>query len=313
MTLDRATADAQARVTAMNYAFTSKPANPLWLSVRYRSYDFDNRTPVFHVGNTVAYDTAVAAFAERRDQPVFVHPADLRCRRVGHAAGARGVSRRLYARAARPDVPVLRHHDRRHRAAVRRRDRLNWLTLRGVYEHARRVGSGFDEQALDDIGEQVSLRQFDLSNRDSDRVSAIVQLMPASAWSFNGSLSVGKEKRPGTVFGLRSNDNHAYSLGFDFVPRDAVSLGVSYDYETYASLQASRQANPGVQFDDPTRDWTTDGGDKARTLDGVDGPAEALAEDRCRGSPTTSATPSRSMSTAWRRTRRCRRSFSCRR
>lgn len=33
--LDRPTADTQARVTAMNYAFTSKPLNPLYVSVRY--------------------------------------------------------------------------------------------------------------------------------------------------------------------------------------------------------------------------------------------------------------------------------------
>ena len=30
--------------------------------------------------------------------------------------------------------------------------------------------------------------------------------------------------------------------------------------------QASRQANPGPQFDDPTRDWTTDAADKAHTF-----------------------------------------------
>ena len=42
---------------------------------------------------------------------------------------------------------------------------LSWLTLRAVYERAKRVGSGLDEQALDDIGEQVSLRQFDISDR----------------------------------------------------------------------------------------------------------------------------------------------------
>ena len=56
---------------------------------------------------------------------------------------------------------------------------ISWLSIRAVYEHGKRVGSGFDEQALDDIGEQVSLRQFDISNRDTDRFSTIVQVMPA--------------------------------------------------------------------------------------------------------------------------------------
>jgi MtrB/PioB family decaheme-associated outer membrane protein len=266
VSLDRATADVQARVTAMTYAFTSKPANPVWISVRYRSYDFDNRTPVFQVGNTVAYDTSVAAFAEGGTSPYSftrrTFDADASFTPLRHAAFRAGYTREQLNQTFR-FVDTTTEDTLRFSADV---TGLTWLTLRALYEHAKRVGSGFDDQALDDIGEQVSLRQFDISDRNSDRVSAIVQVMPTSAWSFNGSVSVGKEDRPGAVFGLRSNDNHAYSVGFDFVPRDAVSLGLSYEYEKYDTLQASRQANPGIQFNDPTRDWTTDGGDKARTF-----------------------------------------------
>jgi hypothetical protein len=43
-------------------------------------------------------------------------------------------------------------------------------------------------------------------------------------------------------------------------------MGLSYGYEKYDALQVSRQANPGSQFDDPTRDWTTGGADKAQTV-----------------------------------------------
>jgi hypothetical protein len=45
ISLDRPTADAKAVVTAMTYTFSSKPAKSVWVSARYRSYDFDNRTP----------------------------------------------------------------------------------------------------------------------------------------------------------------------------------------------------------------------------------------------------------------------------
>src|SRR5713101_7766885 len=90
--------------------------------------------------------------------------------------------------------------------------------------------------------------------------------MPVSAVSFNGTVSAGNEDRGATVFGLRSNDNRAYSIGVDYVPTKAVSLGANYEWERYASLQASRQANPGPQFNDPTRDWTTHGDDKASTF-----------------------------------------------
>ena len=42
--LDRASSDVQARVTSMNYTFSSRPTDIVWFSARYKSYDFDNRT-----------------------------------------------------------------------------------------------------------------------------------------------------------------------------------------------------------------------------------------------------------------------------
>jgi Putative outer membrane beta-barrel porin, MtrB/PioB len=264
--LDRATAEAEARVTAMAYAFTSRPLDAVWFNARYRSYDFDNRTPVFNVANTVAYDTSVAAFAEGGTSPYSftrrTFDADASFTKLRYAALRVGYTHEQLNQTFR-SFDTTKEDTVRFSADT---TGLNWLTLRAVYEHAKRVGSGFDEQTLDDIGEQVSLRQFDISDRNSDRVSGIVQLMPASALSFNASVSVGREDRPDTVFGLRSNDNHAFSLGLDFVPRAAVSLGLSYEYEKFTALQASRQANPGVQFDDPTRDWTTDSNDRAHTF-----------------------------------------------
>src|SRR5204862_7613069 len=69
ISLDRTTAEAEARVTAMAYTINSKPTNELWLNARFRSYDYDNRTPVFHLDKTVTYDTTVAAFAEGGTTP----------------------------------------------------------------------------------------------------------------------------------------------------------------------------------------------------------------------------------------------------
>jgi hypothetical protein len=93
-----------------------------------------------------------------------------------------------------------------------------------------------------------------------------VRVTPLSSLSFNATASVGKQDYPGPVFGLRSNNNYSYTVGADFVPRAEVSMGLSYEYEKYDALQASREANPGAQFDDPTRDGTTDGAGKAQTF-----------------------------------------------
>ena len=263
--LDRATADAKALVTAMTYTFSSKPANSLWVSARYRSYDFDNRTPIFHVTNTVAYDTTPSVFADGGTSPYAftrrTFDADASFTPIPFTALRIGYTREQLNQTFRSFDTTTEDTVRLSADATG----VSWLTLRAVYEHGKRVGTGFDEQTLDDIGEQTSLRQFDISDRNTDRFSAIVQVMPASALSFNGTVSAGREDRPETVFGLRSNDSRAYSIGMDFVPRDAVSFGMRYEFERYTAAQASRQANPGPQFDDPTRDWTTDSADKAHT------------------------------------------------
>jgi MtrB/PioB family decaheme-associated outer membrane protein len=264
--LDRGTADAKARVTATAFTFNSRPIDRLWLNVRFRSYDFDNRTPVSHVANTVSYDTAVAAFAEGGTSPYSLTrktvDVDASWTPIAYAAFRAGYTREAIDQTFRSFDTTTENTLRLSADATG----VSWLTLRAVYEHAKRVGSGLDEQTLDDIGEQISLRQFDISDRNADRFSAIVQVVPLAALSLNGTAAAGKEDRPGAVFGLRSNHNHSYSIGADYVPRDAISLGMSYEYEKYDSAQRSRQANPGAQFVDPTRDWTTDGADKAHTV-----------------------------------------------
>jgi MtrB/PioB family decaheme-associated outer membrane protein len=264
--VERATAEAEARVTAMTYSFTSKPSRPLWFSARYRSYDFDNRTPLLNVPSTVAYDASIGSFAGASTSPHSftrrTFDADASLTPTRHAAFGIGYTREQVDQ-------TFRSFDTTSEDAVRisaDATGLNWLIVRAVYEHRKRVGSGFDEQALDDIGEQISLRQFDIADRNSDRFSGIVQITVVSALSFNAMASVGREDRSPSGFGLRSNNNHAYSAGADYVPGDTVSLGIAYTYEQYDALQASRQANPGVQFDDPTRDWTTDSADRAHTV-----------------------------------------------
>ena len=275
--LDRANSDVSARVTSMNYAFTSRPVTTLWFSARYRQYEFDNRTVPFKTVNSVNYDTTIVALnAESEPFGSVRHTFDADAsftpvRHVGFRAGY-----------TREDV------DRTHRIVEKTTEDIarasvdltgfSMVTVRGVFEHSKRTGSAVDGLELLAIGEQPLLRQFDISDRDQDRFNAIVQITPLSQFSVNASAGIGKQEYPGTVFGLRNNDNHVYSVGFDFVPSDNVSLGASYGYEKYTALQASRTSNPlpantvaflndpAQTFNDPRRDWTDDSADRVRTV-----------------------------------------------
>ncbi|PYR40633.1 MAG: hypothetical protein DMF93_10515 [Acidobacteria bacterium] len=276
--LERQTAEADARVTAMNYNFTSRPTRTLWFSARYRQYEFDNRTPIFETGGYVNYDTAYTATLNHESEPLGYtrHTFDADAsysptRILGFRAG--------YTREAvdRTFRIVEKTTEDTARASVDLTG-VGWLAVRGIYEHGKRTGSPVDGLELLSIGEQPTLRQFDISDRNRDRFSAIVQVMPISILSFSGSAAVGREEYPGTNLGLRNNDNHVYSVGFDLVPGDAVSVGMNYGWEKYTALQASRTANPlpanteqflsdpTQQFNDPTRDWTDDSADTVKTF-----------------------------------------------
>ncbi len=264
--LDRATADASARVTATAFDLNSRPVERLWLNARFRSYDFDNRTPIFHVQNTVSYDTKVAAFPPGGTVPYGFNrktvdldaawtPSTFTSLRAGYTHEAVD---QTYRTIDTTDDNTLR--------LSADLTGIPWLTVRAVYEHGKRVGTGFDEQAVDDAGEQTALRQYDISDRVLDRFSTIVMLVPRPDLSINANVFTGREDRPDTQFGLRDNDNHGVGVGFDYVPKDRITAGLSYQYETYTALQASRQASSDAEFNDPSRDWTTDTSDHAHTL-----------------------------------------------
>jgi hypothetical protein len=265
--LSRTTADATADVTALNFSYTSRPVDRVWLNVRYRRYDFDNKTPPFRVSNTVTYDQNVAASLLGTSEPFgYVRnwfDADASYNLTTFAALRVGYGLEDVSRTFRLAETTVEHTLR---ASIDSTGN-NYVTVRGVYEHSKRTGKGLDEEVLDEIGEQVSLRQFDISDRDRDRVSAIVQVTPIDILGINGTIGVGRDERPDAAFGLQQANTRFFSIGADVVPNDMVSAGLTWGFDRYTSLQRSRQANPGVQFADPTRDWSTDGLDRVHYVD----------------------------------------------
>src|SRR5262245_33422748 len=241
--LDRPNSDVNARVTAMNYAFTSRPVTMLWFSARYRQYDFDNRTVPFATRNSVNYDTAIVALnatSEPFGSVRHTFDADASFTPVMYVGFRAGYTREEVDRTYRI---VEKTTEDIARASVDLTG-LGWLTVRGVFEHSKRRGTPVDALELLAIGEQPTLRQYDISDRDQDRFSTIIMVTPISPLSLNTTVSWGRQEYPGTNFGLRNNDNHVYSVGFDYVPADKVSMGLTYGFEKYTALQASRTANP---------------------------------------------------------------------
>jgi hypothetical protein len=101
---------------------------------------------------------------------------------------------------------------------------------------------------------------------DRDRVTLIGSISPISFMTANLTFAAGKDDYLESEFGLRDNTHEVYGLGADFVPLDRITIGASYSFEKYDALQRSRQANPGEQFEDPSRNWAADTTDRTHSL-----------------------------------------------
>jgi MtrB/PioB family decaheme-associated outer membrane protein len=261
--LPRATAEAEARTVATNVSVTSRPAKYLWMNARYRSYDFDNRTPLFAtpwlvMDQTLHASTAIEPTSYTRrslDLDGSLTPFQATTFRLGYTRGSDDRTFRIFERTA----------ENTYRASA---DSV-WkaFTFRGSVERAERRGSGFDEHLLTEAGEQPALRHYDVADRDRHRVTGLVQITPLKALAVSGSLALGHDDYANSGFGLRDNENRAYTITVDVAPVQRIGATVMYSKERYRALQQSRNASPGIQVTDPTRDWSLDSSDKYDTID----------------------------------------------
>ena len=225
--LERDRVNGEARTSAVNLTFVSRPARYMDLNVRYRSYDYDNRTPVFTMKERVAYDNApsavVAATAHTEAFSVLRNTldADFRVSALSFATAGIGYSRL--------------QDERTHRIFESTTDNVLRVTfdsvgnsafsLRTKFEHAERRGEGIEggELELAVIGEHPGMRHFDVAPRDRNRLTMLGAVTPNGTLSFNGSIAVGKDdyrlELPQTqvasedLFGLRDNRHIVGTFG----------------------------------------------------------------------------------------------------
>ena len=277
--LERDRVNGEARTTAVNLSVVSRPTRFTDLNVRYRSYRYDNRTPPLSITQRVSYDNTPAALAT----PVHTEPfgmlrhtfdADFKTSPFRAGSAGIGFTRLQEERSHRIFESTTENVVRLVFDSVGR----GWFSLRTKYEHAQRRGEGIEEGELElaAIAEQPGMRHFDVAPRDRDRVTIVTSITPATAFSVNASVAAGKDdyrlELPQTetpvesLFGLRDNSHRVYSVGLDAVPAQAVTVGGSYSFERYNALSRSRQASPGAEFVDATRNWAAEGTDKVHSV-----------------------------------------------
>jgi MtrB/PioB family decaheme-associated outer membrane protein len=267
--LDRQTVNGEARTSLVNLRFTSRPKRYTDLVVSYRSYEYDNRTPEFAMSQRVSFDNTPAAVSPAiHTEPYGLNRStfdvDFRLLPNGRTSAGIGYSRLGDERTHRIFESTTDHTFRLTFDTLSQR----WFSLRSKFEHAQRRGKGIEqgEELLASIGEQPGMRHFDIASRDRDRFTVIGSITPSNVVSANVSFAVGADDFAESEFGLRDNSHQVYAVGGDYLPHERVTLGASYSYEDYNALQRSRQANPGVQFTDPSRNWAAETADHAHSF-----------------------------------------------
>jgi MtrB/PioB family decaheme-associated outer membrane protein len=268
--LERTVVDGEARTTAVNLTFTSRPTRLVGLDVRFRTYEYDNRTPEFAMTQRISYDNAPSNLAA----PVHTEPhgvtrhtfdADLNLTPIARTSAGVGFSSVVEDRTHRIFESTTDYGTRLWFDAVGNQS----FTLRTKYEHRRRRSDAdlaVVAEELLSIGEQPGMRHFDVAERDRDRVTLSAAVFPIADVALNLSVAAGKDDYIASQFGLRDNTHRVYTAGFDATPTEQLTYGASYSYEKYNALSRSRQANPGAQFDDPARNWATDATDRVHSF-----------------------------------------------
>jgi hypothetical protein len=298
--LPRDTVDGRARTLATNLHVVSRPHRAIDVTLRVRTYEYDNRTPEFAMTQRVAYDNApgVASMSTLGGVSVpgpvpteaygvtrHALEADVRFTPVRLVSAGLGVSRLSEERSHRFFEETTDHVVRLTFDALGSQR----LTLRAKYEHAERRGEATDEarRALFNIGEHPEIRHFDIASRDRDRLTVLGWFTPMASVAVTASAAVGQDDFLESVFGLRDNHHRVYSVGVEATPAEGTTVGLSYSFERYNALSRSRQASPPsgtsaityeqyvaltalpattVQVADASRNWATDSEDRAHSV-----------------------------------------------
>jgi MtrB/PioB family decaheme-associated outer membrane protein len=277
--LERDRVNGEGRTSSVNLTFVSRPTRYADVSVRYRSYDYDNRTPAFNMTQRVGYDNAPSTLATPVHTEAFgvvrhSLDADFRLTALRFATAGIGFSRLEEERSHRIFESTTENVARVTFDAVGH----GWFSLRTKFEHAERRGEGIEhgELELAAINEQPGMRHYDIAPRDRNRVTVLGSVTPSGMVSFYASVAAGKDDYrlelpqtatpPESLFGLRDNMHQVVTFGVDAVPSDLVNVGASYSFEHYNALNRSRQANPGAEFVDPRRNWSAEGTDHVHSV-----------------------------------------------
>ena len=272
--LPRATTQGDVKGLNAVINFSTRPTDFFAFDMKYRFNDHKNETPKFDYSYSVRFDAVPEYLPGTTTE-------ELNIRQNTMEAGAtftiprRSTSLKVgyimddFKRTGRAFGDMTDYTFRLSLDAYQNQ----YFSLRGLFENTTRVGSGFDEAAIEDGGAQGGLRFYDDADMDRNKSTVILALTPNSKFDVNLTYAATNDayKGEGHEFGLLKNDVNSTSVAANFYATDKITLGATYGMDKMSTHQKSRSANPITagalyqSFTDPNRDWYLDNDETVKT------------------------------------------------
>ena len=264
----RATAEAEVKGVNGVINYSTRPNKYFGFDMRYRYNDHKNVSEEFGADNNVRFDAVPEAVPGTETEHFNI-------RRNTFEAGTtfnviRNASVKfgyIFDDVKREGRAYSNMADYTLRASVDTYGN-QYVMLRGVFEHTKRIGDGLSLERIEEGGGQHALRFYDEADMNRNKSALVLSITPTSMMEVGVSMAAGKDEYHGEghEFGLLDNNNTSYNVTFNLYPRDGVALGGNYGHDKFSSLQTARNANPfsGLvvgayeSWNDPNRNWSLD-------------------------------------------------------
>jgi MtrB/PioB family decaheme-associated outer membrane protein len=267
--------DGRIDVLSLSLSATSRPTERLGLTARYRRYDLDNKTrrvefPLGYVRFDAVWEDiprVSVPYGNATDRAEL--SADYDLGRMSLEAGYRlDVRHRTFREAEKTTENTLF-------GALRWRPR-DWAVLRvgaetgkrdldGTYHAAEAEHHSFLEPGP--ATNLPGLRRYDIANRDSRRLTALLQLTPGGNTTIAVSYVRGNDDYRDSTHGLLDAESDVVSADVDYSPGERWGVFAFAARENLRTFQRGRQsgATPSTREID---DWTSDVEDEVDTVGG---------------------------------------------
>ncbi|KRT72738.1 MAG: hypothetical protein XU13_C0020G0006 [Candidatus Rokubacteria bacterium CSP1-6] len=262
-----------------NLNVTSRPLPPLTLSLKYRLYDYKDKSDVIAFPATVETDSTIVAEVRRPGRWSYRKQngdVDARWRIIQPVALTLGAGWERWDRNEHREVP---ESDEFFGKAVLDLTPFDWLLVRAKYvpsfrrinlynTHAHIEHTVLEDAAALSQGQTALLRKFDQGERDRQRLDLLLQFTPTDTLTITPTAGYRHDDYIRSVLGLQREISWSAGMDVNWTPLERLSFFAGYVHESNFAKQRSRYrpVTGTTTFDFADFEWISNNTDTVETF-----------------------------------------------